>query len=83
LEEARALAGIGHTHLHDGNPRQAAAYLRQAFTIYQRIGTPSAKRVQETLDHHGLSSISAEPKQTAPSNDVHQPRTSTTPSESQ
>ena len=83
LEEARALEGIGHAHLHDGNPRQAAAYLRQALTIYQRIGTPSAKRVQETLDHHGLSSISAEPKKTAPSNDVHQPRTSTTPSESQ
>ena len=51
-EEARALEGIGHSHLHDGNPRQAAAHLRQALTIYQRIGAPAAQRVQETLRQH-------------------------------
>jgi tetratricopeptide (TPR) repeat protein/transcriptional regulator with XRE-family HTH domain len=48
-EEARALEGIGNSHLQEGNPRQAAAPLRQALTIYQRIGAPCAKRVQETL----------------------------------
>jgi len=54
LEEARALEGIGQAHLKDGNPGEATAYLRQAFTIYQRIGAPSARRVQETLRQHSL-----------------------------
>ena len=49
LEEARALEGIGRSHLRDGHPSQAAAFLRQALAIYQRIGTPAARRVQETL----------------------------------
>ena len=54
LEEARALEGIGHSHLQDGNPAEGAAHLRQALAIYQRIGTPAAQRVQETLRQHGL-----------------------------
>ena len=54
FEEARALEGIGHSHLHDGNPSQAARQLRQALAIYQRTDTPSAQRVQQTLRHHQL-----------------------------
>ena len=49
LEEARALEGIGHCHIQDGNPGEGAAKLRQALAIYQRIGAPDAQRVQETL----------------------------------
>jgi tetratricopeptide (TPR) repeat protein/transcriptional regulator with XRE-family HTH domain len=48
-EEARALEGIGRSHLRDGNPTQAAAPLRDALAIYQRIGGPAARRVEETL----------------------------------
>ena len=48
-EEARALEGIGRSHLQEGNPSQAAAPLRQALTIYQRIGGRGAQRVQEIL----------------------------------
>ena len=47
LEEARALEGIGHSHQQDGNSAEAANYLRQALTIYQRIGTPDARRIEE------------------------------------
>jgi Tetratricopeptide repeat len=39
-EEARALEGLSQAHLQDGNPGQAAAHLRQALVIYQRIGAP-------------------------------------------
>jgi tetratricopeptide (TPR) repeat protein/transcriptional regulator with XRE-family HTH domain len=83
LEEARALEGIGHSHLYDGNPGQAAEYLRQALAIYQRIGASGAQHVQETLHTHGLASTTPEPQQGAPSSDGHQPRTRTAPSESQ
>jgi tetratricopeptide (TPR) repeat protein len=53
LEEARALEGIGRSHLQD-HIGEGTAHLRQALTIYQRIGSPGAQRVQETLrDHRG------------------------------
>jgi hypothetical protein len=39
-----------------GNTGEGAAHLRCARAIYQRIGTPGARRLQETLDHHGLTS---------------------------
>jgi Tfp pilus assembly protein PilF len=48
-EEARALEGIGRSHLRDGHSSEAAAYLEQALAIYQRIAAPAARRVQETL----------------------------------
>lgn len=54
LEEARALEGIGRGYLQDGDRGQAAAHLRQALTIYQRIGAPRARQVQETVRHHEL-----------------------------
>ena len=60
-EEARALEGLGHSHLQDGHPGQAAAQLRQALTIYQRIGAPAARRVQETLQNHRLTSTTPQP----------------------
>jgi hypothetical protein len=41
LQEARALEGIGNSHLHDANPTDASTHLQQAFAIYQRIGSPA------------------------------------------
>jgi hypothetical protein len=32
-------------------PGQAAVHLREALTIYQRIGGPGVQRVQETLSY--------------------------------
>jgi tetratricopeptide (TPR) repeat protein/transcriptional regulator with XRE-family HTH domain len=55
-EEARALEGLGNSHLQEGNLSQAAANLQQALTIYQRIGSPAARRVQETIHNHRLTS---------------------------
>jgi tetratricopeptide (TPR) repeat protein len=62
-EEARALEGLGQAHLHDGSPGQAAGPLREALTIYQRIGAPAARRVQEIIQNHELTSTNLEPSQ--------------------
>ena len=51
FEEARALEGLGHSYQQGGNPGQAAEHLRQALAVYQRIGSPGALRVQETLNN--------------------------------
>lgn len=53
--EPRALEGIGQCHLRDGNLGEGAAPLRQALAIYQRIGAPAARRLQETLRHHSIN----------------------------
>ncbi len=53
LEEARALEGIGRSLLHQDSA-EAAAHLRHALEIYQNIGAPGARRVQDTLDDHRL-----------------------------
>jgi tetratricopeptide (TPR) repeat protein/transcriptional regulator with XRE-family HTH domain len=58
LEEARALDGIGQAHTHDGNLSVGTACLRLALTIYQRINSPSAERVQETLRQYALKPAS-------------------------
>ena len=79
LEEARALEGIGQCHIQNDDPGQAAAYLRQALAIYQRIGAPHARRVQETLHRHGLPSTTREPQPTAPSREGHRPPTPAPP----
>jgi hypothetical protein len=63
-EEARRLEGIGHSYLRVGNPAQAAAPLRDALAIYQRIGSPAAQRVEEALRQHGLCPASAHPAPT-------------------
>jgi tetratricopeptide (TPR) repeat protein/transcriptional regulator with XRE-family HTH domain len=52
-EQARALAGLGRSQL-AGDNAAAARNLREALAIYQRIGTPEARLVQDTLDEHGL-----------------------------
>jgi tetratricopeptide (TPR) repeat protein/transcriptional regulator with XRE-family HTH domain len=52
-EEARALEGIGRSLL-GRDPGRAAAHLREALAIYQRIGVPGAQQVQDTLTGHGL-----------------------------
>jgi tetratricopeptide (TPR) repeat protein/transcriptional regulator with XRE-family HTH domain len=57
LEEARALEGIGHSHLQDGHPGKGLDYLRQAFGIFQRIGSHRAQLVRETLRQHGLERV--------------------------
>jgi len=72
-DEACALEGLGHSHLQDGNPGQATEYLRQALAIYQRIDAPAARRVQETLHQHGLTSATTEPA--ASSSEGNRPRT--------
>ena len=54
LQEARALEGIAQSCLQEGNTADAATLLRQVLAIYQRIGTPGAQRVQQTLRQHGL-----------------------------
>jgi len=52
-EEADALAGIGLSFL-PGRPSEAARPLRGALAIYQRIGSPDAQRIEDTLAGHGL-----------------------------
>jgi tetratricopeptide (TPR) repeat protein/transcriptional regulator with XRE-family HTH domain len=57
-EEARALEGFGQAHVQDGNLSEAAACLRSALTIYQRLRSPSAQHVQETLRQYALKPAS-------------------------
>jgi tetratricopeptide (TPR) repeat protein/transcriptional regulator with XRE-family HTH domain len=54
LEEARALEGMGNRALHDLYSPGDSTYLRQALEIYERIGSPNAKRVGQTLRSSGL-----------------------------
>ena len=61
LEEARALEGLGHCLLRDGNPGAAAAHWQQALAICQRIGAPDARRIQETLRQHGITTAPPPP----------------------
>jgi tetratricopeptide (TPR) repeat protein/transcriptional regulator with XRE-family HTH domain len=53
VEQARALEGMGRCLLHR-DPAEAAAHLRQALEIYQKIGAPGARLVRDTLDGLGL-----------------------------
>jgi tetratricopeptide (TPR) repeat protein/transcriptional regulator with XRE-family HTH domain len=62
LEQARALEGIGHSHLRDGHTSEGTACLRQALTIYQRIGSLAARRVQETLLQFRQDNLAPAPK---------------------
>jgi tetratricopeptide (TPR) repeat protein/transcriptional regulator with XRE-family HTH domain len=52
LQKACALEGIGRSLLRE-DPFQAATYLREALAIYERIGSPDARRVLDTLTEHG------------------------------
>jgi tetratricopeptide (TPR) repeat protein len=62
-EEARALEGIGRSHLDDGHASEGTAYLGQAHTIYQRIAAPAARRVQESLLQLGQDNMASAPEQ--------------------
>ena len=62
-EEARALEGIGRSHLDDGHASEGTAYLGQALTIYQRIEAPAARRVQESLLQLGQGNMASAPEQ--------------------
>ena len=62
-EEARALEGLGRAHIHGGNHGKGLDCLRQALTIYQRIKSPSAQRVNETLRQYALKPASPPSKQ--------------------
>ena len=64
LEEARALEGIGRSHLQDGHPGEGLACLCQALGIYQRIGSSRAQRVQETLRQYGHEPAALSPPTT-------------------
>ena len=55
LEEARALEGIGRCHLQDGHDQEGTTQLEQALAIYQRIGAPGARRVQQALSDHQVT----------------------------
>jgi tetratricopeptide (TPR) repeat protein/transcriptional regulator with XRE-family HTH domain len=57
-EEARALEGIGQAHIQDGNLSEGTTHLELALTIYQRINSPSAERVQGTLRQYSLKPAS-------------------------
>ena len=52
--QARALEGIGRCQLGDGYPDAAAAPLREALDIYQRIGSPQADRLHDVIRENGM-----------------------------
>jgi hypothetical protein len=83
MQEARALEGIGKSHLLESNPGEAATCLQQALTIYERIGALAAQRVRETLEHHRLTPVAAESSPTAASGEGYQPPPPAAPSGSQ
>jgi len=61
LEEARALEGLGHCLLRDGDHDDGAAHWQQALAIYERIGAPDAQRIRETLREHGITTAPPSP----------------------
>jgi hypothetical protein len=63
-DEARALEGLGRSHLDDQNRGDATELLRQALAIYQRIRAPNAAGLQQTLE--GLTSETDSRRPTAP-----------------
>ena len=48
-EQARALEGLGLCQISDGQPQQGRDLLRQALTVYQRIGSPQARNLENML----------------------------------
>jgi len=51
------------------SPTEAAAPLRDALAIYQRIGSPDAQRIQDTLTRHGLETQQLTPNGGPPAAD--------------
>ena len=60
-EEARALEGLGRAHIHGSNDGKGLDCLRQALTIYQRIGAPAAQRLRESLRGPSLPDSADDP----------------------
>lgn len=52
LEEARALEGIGNCYLREGYVDHAVTLLREALTVYRRLNSPYARRIEDTLRDH-------------------------------
>jgi tetratricopeptide (TPR) repeat protein len=52
LEEARAIEGVGQCMFEAGALSDALVNLRDAHAIYQRIGTPDARRLESILDQY-------------------------------
>ena len=82
LEEARALEGLGRAQLQDGSHDKGLELLHQAHTIYQRIGAPAARRVQEILQNHRLPSASPELQPRTPGSKDHESPASAAPNRS-
>jgi hypothetical protein len=61
LGQARALERLGQAHLQDGNSSHGLACLRHALTIYQLLGAPGARRIQDALRYHELTSMASAP----------------------
>lgn len=51
-EQAHALEGIGLCHSHAGGQNESTSELRQALSIYQRIGSPKALQIHQILADH-------------------------------
>ena len=49
LEQARALEGLGRCHALEGNRSEARKILSQALAVYQRIGSPHARELEQEL----------------------------------
>jgi tetratricopeptide (TPR) repeat protein/transcriptional regulator with XRE-family HTH domain len=60
-EEARALEGLGRAHIQDSSHGTGLDFLRQALTIYERIGAPAAQRLRETLRGPSLPESTGRP----------------------
>ena len=48
-EQARALEGLSRCRTLEGNPREGHEILRQAVAVYQRIGSPRARELEQEL----------------------------------
>jgi len=48
-EQARALEGLGLCHALEGNRSEGRKILSQALDVYQRIGSPRARELEEEL----------------------------------
>ena len=49
LEQARALEGLGLCHTLEGDRSEGRKVLRQALAIYQRIGSPRARELEQEI----------------------------------
>jgi tetratricopeptide (TPR) repeat protein/transcriptional regulator with XRE-family HTH domain len=49
LEQARALEGLGLCHALEGNRTEGRKILSQALAVYQRIGSPRARELEQEL----------------------------------